>query len=680
MIQKPKDFVRERVIGQHTVMLPEPPAAKDISGYNLPANKQKFIRTELPKDFKSWKPEDRKAFIAREWDRRLNGFWFYNNGNVEYITGVHYFYITWWKINTGYPMFLDCDRDFFYVWKMCEDDTKCDGLIYITHRGEGKTYKAICMLYEPISRRYNIQAGIQSKTEPDAKKIFKKLVYSWQKLPSFFRPIDVGASSPAKILEFSAPAKRDSKSQDKEDSDVLGSFIDYESSGVAAYDGQNLHRVFTDEIGKTVECSVDERHNTLRECLRAGRGEYGRGKIIATTTVEEMVKKGGKECKKVWNKADVSAEDARDDNGFTKNGLYRLFKPADYGYLEIMNGESFVDDYGYSDREKTKNYFLNKRKALKGADLNSEKRKFPLEEKDMWVSDTKKAVYDTQKIDEQLEHNNTYAHNPLVRGNFYWVGGVRFGAVGWNPDENGRWLLSWLPPNELRNKSVFKNGKKAPGNTDLSCAGLDPYDNDTTSDDRKSDAASYVLRKFDPMVPYDSGIFVCEYVNRPQTSDSMFEDILMQSVFYGHEILIESNKIGCINFFKRHGYENYLMRRPEETQTLSSRNMEDDFGIPMSGREARQALIYAMESHVIDKVGFIKEEGKEPYMGKCYFNRLLNQLNDFDFESEWTEFDCMVGAGLTLLGARKYIVKSKVVKPLNLFPQYRLNGDVSERI
>jgi hypothetical protein len=44
---------------------------------------------------------------------------------------------------------------------------------------------------------------------------------------------------------------------------VLGSFIDYESSGVAAYDGQTLHRVFVDEIGKTVECSVDERMNTL---------------------------------------------------------------------------------------------------------------------------------------------------------------------------------------------------------------------------------------------------------------------------------------------------------------------------------------------------------------------------------------------------------------------------------
>lgn len=676
MIQKPKDFIRERIIGQHKILLPECPSMKDIEGYNLPQHKQRFNRTELPKDFNKWTSDERKKFIATEWDRRLNGYWFYNNGNIEFLTGLNYFYISWWRINTGYPMFIDCDRDFFYVWKMCEDDSRCDGLVYITHRGEGKTYKSTCILYDPLSRRDNVQAGIQSKTEPDARKIFKKLIYSWSKLPSFFKPIDVGASRPAKVLEFSAPATRDTKTQDKIDSDVLNSFIDFESSGVAAYDGQNLHRVFADEIGKTIECSVDERQKTLRECLRAGRGKYGRGKIIATTTVEEMVKKGGKECKKVWDKADVND---RDDNGFTKNGLYRLFKPSDYGYLEVMNGESFVDDYGYSDRGKTKEYFLNKRKALKGEDLNSEKRKFPLDEKDMWVSDSKKATYDLDKIEEQLEFNKTLPVGTLVRGNFVWNGGVRDSDVMWHPNENGKWLVYWLPKNEDRNRKIVKYGLKAPGNTDIGCFGLDPYDNKTTVDDRKSDAAAYGFRIFDPMVPDDSGIFICEYVYRPPLPETMWEDMLMMSVFYGWEILIESNKIGTINYFRMRGYGNYLMKRPEETQTVSSIKMEEP-GIPMSGSEARQALIYASESHIINKVGLIKEEGKEPRMGRCYFDRLLNNWKDFDFEEEWTKFDCMVGGGLALLGARKHIPKKQKIVKLDLFPQYRINGNVSERI
>lgn len=675
-MQKPEEFIRERIIGDYTIILPPPPDVKKIANYSLPEDQQKFIRTELPKDFRNWEKDKRVEFIKREWDRRRNGFWFYCKGNIEYISGLHYFYITWWRINTGYPMFVDCDRDFFYVWKHCENDPKCDGLVYITHRGEGKTYKSTCILYDPISSKDNVQAGIQSKTEPDARKIFNKLVYSWSKLPYFFKPIDVGATRPAKILEFAEPSMRDTKSQDKSDSDVLNSFIDFQSSGVAAYDGQNLYRVFLDEIGKTIECDVDERMATVRECLRAGRGKFGRGKIIATTTIEEMIKKGGKNAKKVWDKANPNQ---RDENGLTKNGMYRLFKPADYGYLEIINGMTFVDDYGYSDREKAHKYFMNKRKALTGADLNSEKRKFPLEERDMWISDSKKSVYDTDKIDQQLQYNETIPENLLVRGNFLWENGVKDSKVIWHPCDNGRWEIYWMPKPEDRNKKILKYGLKSPANIDIGCFGLDPYDNKTTVDNRKSDAASYGFRKFDPMIPYDSGIFVTKYVNRPELPETMWEDMIMQSVFYGWEILIESNKIGTINYFRMRGYLNYLMMRPEETQTASSQKMEEP-GIPMSGSEPRQALIYATESYIINKVGLIQEEGKEPYIGKCYFKELLENWREFDFEEEWTKFDSMVGAGLALLGARKYIPKKKKREPMQLFQQYDNSGMVSKLI
>ncbi len=671
MIQKPKDFIRERIIGDYTITLPEPPAVKDIANYNLPQADQKFIRTEIPKDFKSWPREERRKFITKEWDRRLNGYWFYNNGNIEYITGINYFYITYWKLNTGFPMFIDCDRDFFYVWDLVANDTRADGLAYITFRGEGKTSRATCIAYESTSRRENVNAGIQSKNEPDAKKIFKKIIYSWSKLPSFFRPIDIGVSRPARILEFAAPSIKNTKEQEKEDSVVLNSQIDYEDSGIAAYDGQNLFFVFVDEFGKTVDVDVDERMKTLRECLRAGRGKHGRGKILATTTVEEMVKRGGRNAKKVWDKADSKV---RDGNGATKNGLYRLFKPADYGYLEIMNGESFVDDYGYSLREKAYQYFMNRRKPLKGADLNSEKRKFPLKEADIWISDSKKSVYDTDKIDEQLLHNETLPVGTLVRGDFKWTDGIPDKMpVIWHPNEKGKWLVYWMPTPELRNKQIQKNGQKTPGYTDGGAFGLDPYDNKETSDGRKSDAASYGFRKFDPMVPYDSGIFVSEYVGRPEMPEIMWEDMILESVFYGWEILIESNKIGTINHFRKRGYFKYLMMRPEETQTASSRKMEEP-GIPMSGDEARLALVYATESYIIQKVGVIHEEGVAPYMGRCYFDKLLHNWKDFDLDKKWTEFDSMVGGGLAILGARKYIPKKKNSEPIKLFQLFNTSG------
>ena len=44
-----------------------------------------------------------EAYKKQEWDRRLNGFWYFNNGNPLYITGSHYFYMQWWQIDIGYP-------------------------------------------------------------------------------------------------------------------------------------------------------------------------------------------------------------------------------------------------------------------------------------------------------------------------------------------------------------------------------------------------------------------------------------------------------------------------------------------------------------------------------------------------------------------------------------------------
>ena len=673
-MQLPKDFIRGREIGEYKITLPEPPDKKKIANWDKPIKEQKFVRTELPTNFKSLQDAQKRDFIKNEWDKRLNGYWFYNNGNIEYITGTHYFYINWWKIGTLYPIFIDADRDYYYVWDMCAKDKRCDGLLYISNRGEGKTEKAMCIVYETISRKESVQGGIQSKTEPDARKIFSKIVRSWRYLPYFFRPIDVGVSRPAKILEFFEPSERTTKSQDKSESNALNSFIDFRSSEPLAYDGDTVHIIFHDEVGKTVDIDVDYRMGIARECLRAGLSKYGRGKIIATSTVEEMEKMGGKNCRKIWDKADITQRE-KDGSVFTKNGLYRLFKPADYGYIEIIDGERFIDDYGYSLRDKAKEYFLNKRKNLKGADLNSEKRKYPLEVKDIWVSDTKNATYDVIKIQQQLDFNQTVPDTIIEIGNYVWQGGKEDTMVEWHPCENGRWEKLWHPLQKDSNRYTLIQGQRVPANTDIGCFGLDPYDNKTTVDDRKSKAASYGLRKFDPLNPHETGIFITKYLNRPELPEIMWEDMIKQCVYFGWEILVESNKIGTINHFRRRGYERYLMCRPEETQTEFSKKMEEP-GIPMSGEDARQALIYATESYIINNVGLVEREGEEPRMGRCYFDDLLYDWMEFDFEQKWTKFDSMVGAGLAILGSRKFIMQKPKSQPSTFFP---ITGTINQR-
>ena len=58
-----------------------------------------FQWNDMPAEFK-----DRWVdFVEQEFDRRENGAWFMNNGVPTYITGSHYTYLQWTKIDVGLP-------------------------------------------------------------------------------------------------------------------------------------------------------------------------------------------------------------------------------------------------------------------------------------------------------------------------------------------------------------------------------------------------------------------------------------------------------------------------------------------------------------------------------------------------------------------------------------------------
>ena len=56
-------------------------------------------------------------YIDEEFRRRKDGLWFYNNGVPTYITGSHYMFLQWSKIDVGYPDYRDANRTFFIFGK-----------------------------------------------------------------------------------------------------------------------------------------------------------------------------------------------------------------------------------------------------------------------------------------------------------------------------------------------------------------------------------------------------------------------------------------------------------------------------------------------------------------------------------------------------------------------------------
>ncbi len=684
-----KDFATTRPIGDITVTLPSPPPKKYIDGYGLSKKNQRFTR-QIPDNqvFAFWSQEERKEFIEREWKRRTDGYWFFNNGNLEYITGLHYFYLCYWKFpvveeielpngkkgkrkRLWLPTFTDSDRDYFYYWDHCNKDPDCYGMIHITNRRDGKTYRGTCTMYEVISRTPEALGGIQSKTGTDGKKVFRKLIKSWQKLPVFFKPVDTGESNPSKELRFEEPSKRDTKNRRKKYAEVLRSEINFGTAKEEHYDGDGLMFYYGDEVGKTdpAEAKVHDRWDIVKETL--SDGSIITGKSLLTTTVEEMEKKGGKYCKIVWDNSDPNN---KNDIGQTESGLYKYFKPAYYGFRGDDKGssdetKSFIDEYGYSNWQEAKEYLERRRQGKTGASLSSQKRKYPFTEAECFIIDNKQSPFDTDRIYSQIEHNEGLSGGFINRGNFEWK--VKDREVVFYPSETGRWEIVWMPPdpnnpnkskrNGVANNVVWEYNKPRPKNTNI-VSGVDPFDHKDTTDDRKSDASSHVYLKLNPLDPENTDLFVSQYINRPPTPEMFYEDMIKQCFFYSCEILSENNKIGLINYFRQRGYDKFLMKRPEPTHTAYSKKHQKEFGIPMTGVDAREALVNAITSYVYNNVGrFESEDNREVVYGRMYFQNTLYEWVEFEPDN-WTPYDASVSSGLTLLAKNKYI-KPKEAAP-----------------
>lgn len=133
------------------IILPNRPLVRSVSNANRPVANQKWERTQLPKSFLRFRgmnkediyskltPEEHK-FILREYDRIENGYWFYNNGELLWISGTNYMYLNYWKIDSGYPDFRMCDVEYFWHWWQIVNDPDCAGMIDLERRRSGKCF------------------------------------------------------------------------------------------------------------------------------------------------------------------------------------------------------------------------------------------------------------------------------------------------------------------------------------------------------------------------------------------------------------------------------------------------------------------------------------------------------------------------------------------------------------
>ena len=130
--------------------------------------KSVFDWERYPSNFK----EQWYDYIDTEFKRRDEGFWFYNKGVPTYITGTHYMYLQWSKIDVGAADYRESNRLFFIFWEACKADQRCYGMAYLKNRRSGFSFMASGETVNLATISSDSRFGILSKSGADAKKMF----------------------------------------------------------------------------------------------------------------------------------------------------------------------------------------------------------------------------------------------------------------------------------------------------------------------------------------------------------------------------------------------------------------------------------------------------------------------------------------------------------------------------
>jgi hypothetical protein len=650
--------------------------------------KSVFEWNQMPEYFK----EKYYDYIDEEFKRRDEGFSFVNKGSPTYITGSHYMYLQWSKIDVGAADFRESNRLFFIFWEACKADQRCYGMCYLKNRRSGFSFMASSELVNQATISSDSRFGILSKSGADAKKMFTdKVVPISVNYPFFFKPIQDGMDRPKTELAYRVPASKLTRrkldqGQGPEELEGLDTTIDWKNTGDNSYDGEKLKLLAHDESGKWERPdNILNNWRVTKTTLRLGSRIVGKCMMGSTSNALD---KGGANFKKLYEDSDVTK---RNRNGQTSSGLYSLFIPMEWNY------EGFIDTYGNpvfdTPQEPAEGpygelidqgvieHWQNEVDGLKNDQdgLNEYYRQFPRTEQHAFRDEAKESLFNLTKIYEQIDYNEEVQNGMQVtQGNFQWENGQQDSNVIFAPNKNGRFKISWVPPKNLQNRVIVKNGVKYPGNEHVGAFGCDSYDISGTVDKRGSKGSLHGLTKFS-MEDAPPNMFFLEYIARPQTAEIFFEDVLMALVFYGMPLLAENNKPRLLYYLKRRGYRGFSMNRPDKLWNKLSVTEKDIGGIPNSSEDIKQAHAAAIESYIENYVGQVTEG----VYGDIYFQKTLEDWAGFNINNR-TKFDATISSGLAIMACNKNRYRpsaERVVKSAPLgFKKYNNKGYSSKII
>ena len=578
---------------EYVLKLPDQPADSKIINWRLPISQQKFAYEQLP-DFKTMNAQELENYSELMWHKRVHGEYQWINGKKIYICGGAWFFFNFWTTNRGKrPDFRIEALEFFWMWYLyVEKESSVNGLLTVKCRRIGDSEKALCIMYERVTRYFNYPGGMQSYTDEEAKKAFERIVRAYKKMPFFFKPKTSGTLS--EEMKFHRPSEvvtvkklKESRGEVIEDSDgeFLDSSISYRATVNLAYDGQILGHFTLDECLKIpfYKLNVRAQWDNIRRVLTLNNGMTAYGKALLLSTVEEKNENDPDNstvemAEQLWDDSDPNNLDG---NGQTKSGLVRIFRGFE------KNAQ--IDEFGFPKIEEARRHRQNRIDSLlrdkNYTELLSLYRKEPETVQEAFSKSTTNCPLHPEMCQTRLneikmgiDHHGNKVDNEVIIGNLQWKGGKPGTEVEFVRSKDGRWHFSQFP---FRENAVSKRGKKyLPLNQPFYRMGCDPFDTEEVVN-KGSDGAFTVKRKL--YMPHEDSSkltlnelgevenvwdmktnqYVCAYKFRHKDPEDFYKDFIMTAWFFGVAGYVELDKPGLTQWVRKN-YPGFLQLEPED--------------------------------------------------------------------------------------------------------------------
>lgn len=413
---------------------------------DLPKNTVKPRRAQMPPTKDALEEE----LWQREEIRRCREGHFGYNGKFYFW----YNYCKIWDIERGamfLPDFRVCQAEWFRQIKDAQDSKEW-GLVCVKRRRVGASWLEAadvlhdCLFYNPGGL---FKAGMTSKTEDDAKELFKKVKFIYDNLPIWMKAT-TSAGNTATSLVFGW------KEKDARGNWMLKglqSEIKVKAPTETGWEGFALRKWCCDEAGKIL--GLKQLFSYANDTMMIGNRRVGTPVVFGTAG---DIGKEGKDFKDIWYNADV----------------YKLRQFFFGGWMGLA-----VDEFGNDRKEDAIRWIVYERKRLESLsqkEYNDFLQKYPLTVQEAFTSNEAQGLGNAVKINKQI---GSLYENPvkIKRGFFKLDANKRPVFV---PSFKGQCLIYEEPDPSFNN--LYIGGCLPPGERVMTQRGLIPVEEVTLYD------------------------------------------------------------------------------------------------------------------------------------------------------------------------------------------------------